>query len=443
MGPPTESIPANRLYRLAPRPLGIGTFSEVLRAENRESHEIVALKRAKRTMQGSEARIKREIEAQKLLAPHPNIMPIIANDPGYKWYAMPIARGTLFTLKDEVDEDGLATILHDLANGLEVAHQLDMVHRDISPKNILALEGQGTSGGNRWVVADWGMVSRPPGSASTRLTRTGMAMGTPGFDAPELDEDPRKATAAVDVYSLGRVAAWFLTGRWPNSGHSLLPDGPLLRWRPFVKRCTELKVIDRIRNMVEFNEALERVFTVYDEPPAQRANRLLQGLLAGDASRLAELISTALTHPDDPVIHLDRVSRIPIAQIGAWAADAPDSARDVACQVAQHLVNSPWDDRDNQYVGTPLGFVFGVLQSLMTARYFGQAQDVAARFFDAELHWKHEPQRQRSVEWLSELEPPADATVAPLLGERTELVDYYRPLRSPRSTALARIFGQQ
>jgi serine/threonine protein kinase len=437
--PPWKSVSVRSLYRLDARPLGTGTYCEVFRAERRDSGEFVALKRI-RLVPEAGARIKREIEAQKLLAPHPNIMPIIDNDPEYRWYTMPIARGTLLTLRHEIDQDGLATILHDLANALDVAHQQDLIHRDISPRNILALAGQGSSGGDRWVVADWGMVSRLQGSRFPPITRTGMAMGTPGFDAPELSENPSAATAAADVYSLGRVAAWFLTGKWPNSGYPLLPDGPALRWRLFVKRCTEHRINDRIQNMTDFNDALERVFTVYDEAPAVQTSRLLRDLLAGNVTKLDELISIALAHPDDPVVHLDHIARIPSNIIQSWAVDAPDSAANVACQVAEHLLTSPWGDRDQQYVGTPLGFVFAILQALTDAGKLGQAQDVAAKFFVADAHWRHGPQRQRSIEWLSELEPPTDRVVAPLFGDRKDLIAYYGPLREPHSIVLGTIF---
>jgi serine/threonine-protein kinase len=397
----------------------------------------VALKRAKNNRLAT-ARIKREILAQKRLA-HPNIMPIIDHDPGYTWYAMPIARGTLRDLRPELDDESLASILLNIADALEVAHEQGMVHRDIAPTNILALEGS-RPGGYRWVVADWGMVNRPSDGSSGRLTRTGAGMGTIGFDAPELDENPSAATAAADVYSLGRVAAWFLTGTWPNSGHPLLPEGGALRWRVFVKSATEHRLTDRLPSMTAVREAVDAVFAVHDEPPAEQATHLLDLLLQGDSSKLDELVTIALAHQDDVAVYVDYLARVPTAQIRAWAADSPEQATEAACRMAQHLVTSSWEDRDQEYVGTPLSFVQAVMQALVDTDDLGHAQDVATKFFAADAYWHYEPQRERSVDWLSDQDGPAADMIAQVLASKPQLVTYYRPGMHPKSPALAAIF---
>jgi serine/threonine-protein kinase len=435
--PQPESVSEKGLYRLAPRTLGIGTYSKVFKAENRDTGEVVALKRAKEN-NDARARIKREIEAQSLLAPHPHIMPIYDHDPGHTWYTMPVAENTLLDLRDQLDEDGLVSILEDLSRALEVAHEQNMIHRDISPKNILALPGT-TSGARRWVVADWGMVSRQYGPGSPRLTRTGMGMGTPGFDAPELDLDPTSATPAADVYSLGRVAAWFVMRVWPTSGHPLLPTGPVLRWRLFVKNCTEPNLADRIANMADLRTALDRVFTDYEGPPAQRTKRMLEAVLGGDLTQISELISTALAHPEDAEIHLDHVARITTTQITEWTRQNPVAAAQVACQVARHLVSGPWD-RDQEYAATPLGFTFAVLKKLVEMGRLAEAIDVAERFCIADAHWALSVQRQRSVDWLNELTPPGDSAIAQVLAGRTAILAYYRSSISQASPVIASVF---
>jgi serine/threonine protein kinase len=437
MGQASQSIRANERYRLGPKPLGLGSYATVFLATERSSGAVVALKRAKSDREAT-ARIRREILAQKSLA-HPNIMPIIDHDPGYTWYTMPVARGTLLRLRQELDEESLASILLNIADALEVAHEQGMIHRDIAPTNILALEGS-RPGGYRWVVADWGMVNRPSGGTSGRLTRAG-GMGTAGFDAPELNDNPSAATAAVDVYSLGRVAAWFLTGKWPNSGHPLLPDGPALRWRVFVKAATEPRIADRLPNMAAVREEVNAVFTVHDEPASQRAAYLLDLVLQGDATKLDELITTALAHQDDVDAYLDSLARVPTAQIRTWTVDSPEQATEVACRMAQHLVTSPWGDRDREYVGTPLSFVQAVMQSLADSDKLGLAQDVASKFFAADVHWQYEPQHQRSIEWLSDLEGTAATMVAYVLATKPQLIEYYRSGLTPRSPELAAILA--
>lgn len=275
---PTDesSVEPNERYRLDPRPRGRGSFSEVIRAVHRSEGTVVALKRAKATPE-ARSRIKREIDAQKELA-HPNIMPILDHDPAYRWYTMPLAEKTLYEAREDLGEEDFASILSDLADALEVAHQQKLIHRDVSPSNILGLPG-GSSGRLRWVVADWGMVRVSPDVASRALTRPGQRMGTPGFDAPELDVDPSRATEAVDVYSLGRVTAWFLTGQDPRSGVRLLPDGELIHWRPFVRACTEQDLDQRVPTMAALRQLLKQVFDHRDDPLPERASRpgLLQG----------------------------------------------------------------------------------------------------------------------------------------------------------------------
>lgn len=431
-----EPIRANNLYRLGPVPLGEGGYAQVFPATERSTGLEVALKRAKPAGDAI-ARIKREIEVQQRLAPHPNIMPILKHDPGYTWYTMPLADGNMEQMRSEIDEDDLASILSNIADALDLAHGQDLVHRDISPRNLLAFPGTGTNP-RRWVVADWGMVTPPTATPGPRLTRTGVLIGTPGFEAPELVDNPSEVTAAADIYSLGRVAAWFLTKTWPTSGYPLLPDGDMMHWRMFVKACTEHRLAQRIPNITRFREALQQVFVLYDEPPTMRVKNLVELTLQGKVSSLAGLMSIAAAHQDDSDIYIDDLARVPGAQLRPWVANSPDQAAEIASQMAWHLVGSPWRDRDRQYAGTPLGFVHTVLQVLVEANHLGQAQDVATNFFAADAHWGHTLQRQRTLDWLASLEPPADRVIAQVL-DQPELLTYYVGA-SPKSAILAALF---
>jgi eukaryotic-like serine/threonine-protein kinase len=439
VGQASQPERANLRYRLAPRPLGQGSYATVFSAEHRITGETVALKRAKAGRMAA-ARIKREIEAQQSLARHPNIMPILDHDPAFLWYTMPVARGALITLRKELDEDSFASIILDLADALAVAHQQNMVHRDVAPTNILALEGS-RPGGSRWVIADWGMVSLPFARPSQRLTRTGVAMGTAGFDAPELSENPSAASASTDVYSLGRVVAWFLTGTWPRSGRLLLPDGPALRWRVFVRNCTEEAIEQRIRDMHALREALNDVFTIHDEPPSQRTKYLLDRVLSGDTSQLEELVTMGLAHQDDPVIYLDHLALLPTGLTRTWATESPEQAAEVGRRMAEHLLTSQWGDRDTQYVRTPLSFIHTIIQALIDIGQLGLAQDVVVKFFAADEQWRYEPQRQRTIEWLADLEAPADTTVAQVLLNQDRLIAYYQSDIQPKSTTLRTILA--
>jgi hypothetical protein len=140
-----------------------------------------------------------------------------------------------------------------IASGLDAAHRNEIVHRDIKPANIMVAS---TARGERARIVDFGIAQAP--SAGSKLTQVGIAVGTPGYVAPEqlmgLDTDGR-----ADLFALGVTLFEMLTGElpWvekdplsllrailedrPRSLHLLRPDAPadleallrtLLRSRP-------------------------------------------------------------------------------------------------------------------------------------------------------------------------------------------------------------------
>jgi len=120
------------------------------------------------------------------------------------------------SLRDVLDQDGAldlaktASLVRQVADGLDAAHRLGIVHRDLKPDNILVAEDEGTHE-MRCKVVDFGIakaVGAPSGQ--TQLTRTGMVVGTPEFMSPEqlLSEDLDQRS---DVYALALVAYQCLT----------------------------------------------------------------------------------------------------------------------------------------------------------------------------------------------------------------------------------------
>jgi serine/threonine-protein kinase len=190
--------------------IGEGGFGKVFRATDPASGMAVALKRS-RPHPLARQRFKREIEVQSRLE-HPNVMPILRADPDGTWFAMPLARESLESYEHVLrcDRGKTRDLLLDVVRGLTYAHQFGYVHRDLSPGNVLLLSG------GRWVVSDWGLVSRPRGH-STPLTLTGQLIGTPRFSAPEVFANPRHVTAAADIYSVGRLAELAVFGTRPRS----------------------------------------------------------------------------------------------------------------------------------------------------------------------------------------------------------------------------------
>ena len=94
---------------------------------------------------------------------------------------------------------------------LDYAHRHGVVHRDIKPENILLHDG-------RALVADFGIALAASKAGGTRMTETGMSLGTPHYMSPEQAMGEREITARSDVYALGAMTYEMLTGEPPFTG---------------------------------------------------------------------------------------------------------------------------------------------------------------------------------------------------------------------------------
>src|SRR5690606_37632673 len=118
-----------------------------------------------------------------------------------------------------VPADEARRILREVADALSYAHARGVIHRDIKPDNILLYEDDG-----RVMVTDFG-IARAITEGDTRLTATGIAIGTPAYMSPEQSAGERQIDGRSDLYSLGVVGYQMLTGEPPfvaNSTPALL-----------------------------------------------------------------------------------------------------------------------------------------------------------------------------------------------------------------------------
>ena len=201
------------------RELGAGGMATVYLAQDLKHDRKVAVKVLRPELAaviGAE-RFLAEIKTTANLQ-HPHILPLHDSGEagGTVFYVMPYVEGE--SLRDRLDHerqlpvDEAVRITREVADALDYAHRKGIVHRDIKPENILLHDG-------RALVADFGIalaVSRSEGGS--RLTETGMSLGTPHYMSPEQAMGEREITAKSDVYALGCILYEMLTGEPPFAG---------------------------------------------------------------------------------------------------------------------------------------------------------------------------------------------------------------------------------
>jgi len=204
-------------YRIE-RELGEGGMATVYLAHDLRHDRKVALKVLRPELAaviGAE-RFLAEIRTTANLQ-HPHILPLFDSGEAdsFLFYVMPYVEGE--TLRDRLSRekhlpiDDALRIAGGVASALDYAHRRDIIHRDIKPENILLHDGQP-------LVADFGIALALSTAGGSRMTETGMSLGTPTYMSPEQAMGEREIDARADIYSLGCVVYEMLTGDPPFTG---------------------------------------------------------------------------------------------------------------------------------------------------------------------------------------------------------------------------------
>ena len=133
----------------------------------------------------------------------------------FVYYVMPFIEGE--SLRDRLTREkqlpipDAVRIATEVASALDYAHRHNVIHRDIKPENILLHDGSA-------LVADFGIALAASKAGNTRMTETGMSLGTPTYMSPEQAMGEREITARADIYALGCVTYEMLTAEPPFQG---------------------------------------------------------------------------------------------------------------------------------------------------------------------------------------------------------------------------------
>jgi hypothetical protein len=261
--------------------LGEGGMGTVYRAQHGMLKRPTAIKllSADRNSPEDLDRFRREVQMTAKLK-HPNTVTIYdygRTGDGTFYYAMELLDGV--TLVEIVQAEGylpqsrVIHILRQCAMALQEAHAMGLVHRDIKPNNIMMTQQGGVHDVTK--VLDFGLVKNVGPSTDVTNTVSEAIIGTPRFMSPEQILDPPSVDARSDLYALGAVGYYLLTGGFVFEGTNAIeicaqhlsaePELPSLRVERelelelelLVMQCLEKKREDRPSSAVEIAKRLD------------------------------------------------------------------------------------------------------------------------------------------------------------------------------------------
>ncbi len=289
-------------YRLE-RELGAGGMATVYLAHDARHDRQVALKVLRQELAAviGADRFLAEIRTTANLL-HPHILPLFDSGAadGFLYYIMPYVDGESLRERlrreKQLPVDDAVRIAREVASALDYAHRHGVIHRDIKPENIMLHDGSA-------LVADFGIALAVSTAGDTRMTETGMSLGTPHYMSPEQASGIKDLDARTDIYSLGCVLYEMLAGQPPFTGPSPMailarksvePVPALWIVRETVPQAVESVIMralakvpaDRFATVHEFAEALHAASEggPADSRPvvltSRRRTRIIAGLAA-------------------------------------------------------------------------------------------------------------------------------------------------------------------
>jgi eukaryotic-like serine/threonine-protein kinase len=269
--------------------IGRGGMGVVYRAKDRRLKRVVAIKVLPPELafrSEIKTRFLREAETAAQLN-HPNIVDIYAVDEaeGIVYFVMAYITGDNLAKRlhqqGSMSVDETRRVLRDVADALAYAHERGVIHRDIKPDNILIDAQSG-----RPMVTDFG-IARAVTEGDSRLTATGIAIGTPTYMSPEQAAGERQIDGRSDLYSLGVVGYQMLTGEPPFTANST----PAI----LVKHISEQPTPLEQRRSDVPPDLARIVMTLLEKEPANRFPSASAVVVALDTGKMPPRPATATT----------------------------------------------------------------------------------------------------------------------------------------------------
>ena len=256
---PTETLSAALADRyLIERLLGEGGMATVYLARDLRHNRPVALKVLRPDL-GAVVGVERFLAEIQVTAnlQHPNLLPLFDSGAAGEllYYVMPYVPGeslrTRLDREKQLPVDEAVRLATAIGGALDYAHRQGVIHRDLKPENVLLLEGQP-------LVADFGIALAVSKAGGTRITQTGLSLGTPHYMSPEQATGDRVIDGRTDIYSLGALTYEMLTGEPPHVGStSQAIIARVLTERPRPIRVSRPSVPEHVEAAVE--HALEKL----------------------------------------------------------------------------------------------------------------------------------------------------------------------------------------
>jgi serine/threonine protein kinase len=358
--------------------LGKGAMGVVYKSFDPVIRRSVALKTIRKELLADEeeaaafgARFRNEAQAAGALL-HPGIVTVYeyGEDAQYAFIAMEYVEGSslrqYFERKVRFEERDLVSIMAQLLEALQYAHDQGVWHRDIKPANIIIMNN------GRIKVADFGIAR----VGSSTLTQVGAVMGTPGFIAPE-QYLGREVDHRVDIFAAGVVFYELLTGETPFSGskegvmykvcHETVQPPSVVAGKPALARfdAVALRALakrpqERYPNAEKFRTDL---LAAYDQPISPT---VAEETLIRDVGRVNDS-----GDPSQPRSGSRKSSRTP-----AWPG-TPGRGQ-ASTMPTQMLVAAGWNVDELALVERSLAHFLGPIAGVMVRRAAREARDFAS-----------------------------------------------------------------